>query len=642
VRSERKQKESIWGIAALAILLAIIFAGYFILISSHQHFRNGEYISLQGKWQRTFKDDYRNTHGPTGGAGAEWQQVDLKPGDKIHGPSDFSNMWIYRKILLPPDFIKHRPGLILGRIQFCDETFVNGVLVGRTGSADRKQASGNSGWNTYRHYEIPPQILHAGENEISIRIVYGIYTPVFKDSIGLASGKAFYSSRLFWSLILDYLYIAFSSALFVIGLMFFVTYWQRRKDAIFLYYSQVCFLYGSYIGMFYAQHLFGAGPEVNRFFYMLPPWCAWCLFNLVTEIFLIPRSGFRFLFWILLTSSVIINLALPLRLIIFGSMFTHTAAFIIFVLCLLISIGAMRRNSHNAGYAAVGFFLILLSSIFDNLFYYFIPSSIFTFPITTLYLIGFVGIWFTRRTVKAMREIEDLNINLEQIVEDRTEELRLEKVKTDELIRNILPDEIVEELKSSGKAAPRRFQDATIMFADIVGFTRVAEQMDPELLVSWLDEIFRKFDSISENYALEKLKTIGDCYMAACGLPRPVKDHAIRAVTAAFEMLDAIKKFQPCVNYETSRESFFQMRFGIHSGPVVAGIVGHKKFAYDIWGDNVNIAARLEATGAPGRINISRETAELIKASFLCIPRGFIEIKNRGMIEMFWVDKTDE
>jgi len=176
-----------------------------------------------------------------------------------------------------------------------------------------------------------------------------------------------------------------------------------------------------------------------------------------------------------------------------------------------------------------------------------------------------------------------------------------------------------------------------VLFADIVGFTTVAEGMDPAMLVNWLDNIFSKFDSIAEKYDLEKLKTIGDCYMTVCGVPQPVADHAVMTVRAAIKMLEVIKNFRPIDDWDAAKP-FFKMRIGIHSGTVVAGIIGHKKFSYDVWGDNVNIAARLEGAGEPGRINVSKETAKLIEKHFHCVSRGLVEVRNRGQIEMFWVE----
>jgi class 3 adenylate cyclase len=220
-------------------------------------------------------------------------------------------------------------------------------------------------------------------------------------------------------------------------------------------------------------------------------------------------------------------------------------------------------------------------------------------------------------------------------------QLAREKEKSDGLLHNIFPEDVVRELKEKGSIEARRYEEATILFADIVGFTAVAEHIDPSLLVSWLHDIFSKYDTIAGRYGLEKLKTIGDCYMTVCGVPVTNSEHALQTVRAAFEMLDEVRKYQP-EGIESPEESFFKMRIGIHSGPVVAGVIGDKKYSYDVWGDNVNIASRLEAAGSPMRINVSKQTADLIKDHYKCTSRGLVEVRNRAALEMFWVDKFED
>jgi class 3 adenylate cyclase len=216
--------------------------------------------------------------------------------------------------------------------------------------------------------------------------------------------------------------------------------------------------------------------------------------------------------------------------------------------------------------------------------------------------------------------------------------LAREREKSDALLHNTLPHVIVQELKEHGRVEARRHPHVTVLFADIAGFTSIAEYADPGILVKWLDEVFVKFDDIAEKYGLEKLKTIGDCYMTVAGAPKHDDSHALNTVHAAFEMIEAVKKFKPHDDAEVSAP-FFQMRIGVHSGVVVAGVIGKTKFAYDIWGDTVNIAARLESASEANRINASADTARLIDDCFKCTSRGLIEVKNRAPVEMFWIDK---
>ena len=211
-----------------------------------------------------------------------------------------------------------------------------------------------------------------------------------------------------------------------------------------------------------------------------------------------------------------------------------------------------------------------------------------------------------------------------------------ERNRSDQLLQNILPEETALELKDSGKVKSKRFESVSVLFGDFVGFTRYSEKLSPEELVDCVDFYFSKFDEIVEKYGLEKIKTLGDCYMCAGGLPFPVKDHAHKLVLAAFEMHEFVSTFKAKSELE-SEEIDFNIKIGINSGPVVAGVVGTKKFAYDIWGDTVNIASRMESHSEPGQINISESTYKLINKDFICDYRGEIEVKNKGMMKMYYV-----
>ena len=220
-------------------------------------------------------------------------------------------------------------------------------------------------------------------------------------------------------------------------------------------------------------------------------------------------------------------------------------------------------------------------------------------------------------------------------IEKQHEELKAEKKKSDDLLLNILPAEVAEELKEKGHSQARLFNDVTVLFTDFVDFTNAGERMSPDELVSELHTCFKTFDDISSKYGIEKIKTIGDAYLAVCGLPEPTKDHAEKVASAAIEI----------VQFMTARrlqmgEKTFEVRVGIHSGSVVAGIVGVKKFAYDIWGDTVNTAARLEQNSEPGKINISQTTYELIEGKFTCTYRGKIQAKNKGDLSMYFIEKA--
>jgi len=210
-----------------------------------------------------------------------------------------------------------------------------------------------------------------------------------------------------------------------------------------------------------------------------------------------------------------------------------------------------------------------------------------------------------------------------------------EKQRSEELLLNILPAEMAEELKNNGSTKAKAFTMVTVMFTDFKDFTEVSEKVSAELLVDEIHYCFSAFDRILQNYKIEKIKTIGDAYMCASGLPVSNYTHATDMVNAAKEIRDFMK--QRKIEKESRDEIPFDLRIGIHTGPVVAGIVGIKKFAYDIWGDTVNLAARMEQNSEPGKINISGSTYELVKTKFNCTYRGKISAKNKGEIDMYFV-----
>ena len=239
-----------------------------------------------------------------------------------------------------------------------------------------------------------------------------------------------------------------------------------------------------------------------------------------------------------------------------------------------------------------------------------------------LFLIGLLAIGLFRRNKFIQRT--------KKIIEE-------EKHRSDSLLLNILPEETAQELKEKGKVAAKQFNAVTVLFTDFKGFTQYSENLSPQALVETLGTYFSKFDEIVEKHGLEKIKTIGDAYMCAGGLPFPSEDHAYKMIQAAFEIAEFVDQTKKDV---AASEMNFDIRIGINTGPVVAGVVGTKKFAYDIWGDTVNVASRMESMSEPGKINISENTYALIKNDFDCEYRGEIEAKNRGKLKMYFVNKA--
>ena len=211
-----------------------------------------------------------------------------------------------------------------------------------------------------------------------------------------------------------------------------------------------------------------------------------------------------------------------------------------------------------------------------------------------------------------------------------------ERKRSDDLLENILPKATAKELKERGKAKARHYEQVTVLFTDFKSFTQIAEKLSPEELVAELDTCFREFDEITRKHGVEKIKTIGDAYMCAGGLPEVNETHAEDVVRAALEMRDYMLRFAQ--EQRQAGKPVFEIRIGNHTGPVVSVIVGNRKFAYDIWGDAVNIAARMESSSIPGKINISQKTYNLVHEQFSCTPRGKVSAKNKGEMEMFFVE----
>ena len=258
----------------------------------------------------------------------------------------------------------------------------------------------------------------------------------------------------------------------------------------------------------------------------------------------------------------------------------------------------------------------------------------------------FWGIYFLRlRAIKRQkrrlaflveRRTKTVTKQKEQI-EKQNKKIELERQKAEELLLNILPAETAEELKNKGKARTRQYRMVTVMFTDIKDFTKVSETMKPVDLVKSLDTLFIKFDKIIEKHQIEKIKTMGDAYMAAGGVPLRDKENPINCVLAALEIQQYMNRLKE--EAQVKGENFWELRIGIHTGDVIAGVIGSKRIAYDIWGNTVNIAQRMETSGEVGRVNVSETTYEYISPFFECSSRGKIPTKNTGEISMFYVDR---
>jgi adenylate cyclase len=225
---------------------------------------------------------------------------------------------------------------------------------------------------------------------------------------------------------------------------------------------------------------------------------------------------------------------------------------------------------------------------------------------------------------------------LEQIINNRTEDLIREKEKSENLLNNVLPKVTADEIMNKGKAEKTKYNFVTVLFSDIQGFTKIAEEMNPEVLIDELDKFFFHFDSVVEKYDIEKIKTIGDAYMCAGGIPEKNRTNPVEVVLAALEMQEYMLQMKGTTDMEGVK--FWDIRIGIHTGTVIAGVVGHKKMTYDIWGDTVNTASRMETSGEAGKVNISGTTYEFVREFFICEHRGKMPVKYKGELDMYFVE----
>jgi len=266
-------------------------------------------------------------------------------------------------------------------------------------------------------------------------------------------------------------------------------------------------------------------------------------------------------------------------------------------------------------------FVFLLTGIVGELFF---PDADlplwFTSMMLALNIVGAASVAFMLLATFAHQRNEALTA------------LRAEQEKSEALLLNVLPRPIAERLKAATQRIADHFDAASILFADVVDFTPLSERLPPTEVVGILDRLFSRFDALVERHGLEKVKTIGDCYMASSGVPDPSPDHARRAALLALDMRDLV------ATSELAGGAGLELRIGINSGPVVAGVIGTKRFLYDLWGDAVNIASRMESHGTPGEIQITRATYELLKDEFVCRRRGTIAVKGKGEIETWYLE----
>jgi class 3 adenylate cyclase len=469
-------------------------------------------------------------------------------------------------------------------------------------------------------------------------------------------------------------------ALFIILNSFFI-YLNIRDISYLLYIVYVLFAIGTFTSLSGYLFLYLPWLDVPYLYHpivlslLVLPSLVGCLFTI--SFFGLHKSKsiyFHVLRYMILLYAVLVVISLfwqtTTLYLIYGSLFPIT-------LFIFVNIGrqAWKRGSSEARYFTMGYLSYFLFSTPTNLYY----ASILEESLLTTHSVEFgivLEMFFLaysladktrverRKAEKERKEAQEeairiqreANEQLERKVKERTSQLaeameelqqsneelnttlelvEIERQKSDQLLLNILPEMVAVELKNQGFATPRSYEKVTVLFTDFKGFTQIVSKMKPEQILDNLNYCFTAFDKIIRKYKLEKIKTIGDAYMCAGGLPTPDDDNPVRVIQAALEIMTFMQNWK--AKKTRQGKDAWDIRLGIHTGSVVAGVVGDYKFAYDIWGDAVNTASRMESSGEESKINISGTTYELVKEHFACTYRGAIEAKNKGKIDMYFV-----
>ena len=493
-------------------------------------------------------------------------------------------------------------------------------------------------------FTVAPKSIVESENNVHSRIIYfflGIFTVIFVYNFFLALSTGV---RSYW-FYLPVVMFAFYHTAYNSGYLIPIMGWWEDFPTILTWFETISSALFSIVVLLFTQVFLKTAeryPKLHRF------------------------MNWNMILWVasVLLAFVAVELGMLLMLV---------AAIAVVVLVVIAAIKSVRDSYPAAVFFLVGFSAFMIGALITVLaavgalpmtkftFNYAFPlGSVIEVSLFSLALANLINVLKHENEKKQARIIEQLEENqqlqtkvnreLEQKVQERTkqineqkdlisaqkDEISQEKEKSDRLLTNILPESVAEELKEYGKATPKSIASATVMFADFRGFTKLSSEFTPDQLVTQLDYCFKAFDDIISRNNLEKIKTIGDAYMAVAGVPEEDENHAVNACNAALEIVEFIEEWKK--ELQAKGHTPWEVRVGINSGQMVAGVVGKKKFSFDVWGDSVNIASRMESHGIPGKVNISSNTHELIGSGFSCEHQGKVEIKGKGIMDMYTVE----
>jgi adenylate cyclase len=455
--------------------------------------------------------------------------------------------------------------------------------------------------------------------------------------------------------------------LFVLSLLLFSFFWFRTKDIPTLMLGLNCFIMAFRLSATGERVIIRLFPEINWevFIKMEAIW----ILSIPTVIYyiykLFPNESKKFIIimnfyfsFILLFFTLFTKATFNSHFIIWGQLYSSIyAIYLIYIL-----INAIINKREGALIVLLAFLLLYAAMINESLYYrsylnlvVTLPFSIFIFAISQMILLA-------RNSANAFIRIENFAADMEMKVIERTREvvekskiIELEKDKSDKLLLNVLPESIAIRLKQGETTIADHFEEASVIFIDIADFTKLSAKSSPQMMVKMLNEIFTIFDKIAAKYGLEKIKTIGDCYMAAAGIPVPRKDHAEAIAMMALDVMETMKDYRyksDSDNKFKKSDSDFQsesdspeikFRIGLDCGPIVAGVIGEQKFIYDLWGDMVNTASRMETNGIIGKIQVTERFKNVVSQTLTASQsltfeeRGEIEIKGKGKMRTWFL-----
>jgi class 3 adenylate cyclase len=587
--------------------------------------------------------------------------------------SFFPGMGWFRLHIRIDSSYRNRAMVLLINQQGASEIYLNGDLVSSVGTYGKNKDEEV----TFNPLSLPEQLQFGDTTYYVLAVRYSnhhawhYYRSFNQDEAGFSmemTSLTVASTILRFEVRSSY-YIFFLFMVFlVLGLMHFLLFifYQHKRSNLYYSLFMVFFSFILLVVMIDAAMLNDPGFRTRVVYFL----------SLSLPILFVPLVAFLYslfykktplIFWIILALSIILSILYYFSFSLIQIFYT-VYAFSIFVEVIRIVIHSILKKIDGAWIIGIGViaFIIFMTVIlvliiyqsqvtissddpFGVLLLTIVVLAILSIPISmSIYLARDFAM--TNRNLKIQLEqvkvlsaktiqqekekqkiLENQKEKLEVLVKERTKELAEEKEKTEDLLLNILPPKVVDELKKSGKTVPESFENVTVFFSDIVGFTQLSTILEPDVLIGELNELFTAFDDIMASNDCERIKTIGDAYLAVCGLPRENKDHARNIINAALEIREYLEKR----NSEASLK--WRIRIGIHSGKVVGGVVGVRKYIYDVFGDTINTTSRMESNSEPMQINVSDTTYKLVEDSYEFISRELTEIKGKGKMLMYFL-----